>query len=82
MRKDEISSKADKDEDEEEGELTTTTTRKRLSKDACYDGSKDQQPGMIIEAIKPKRQRMESLNFEEKISKALGDPRRSRTGNV
>ena len=51
MRKDEISSKAAKDEDEEEGELTTTKKRIIIKEAACYDGSKEQQPGMIIEAI-------------------------------
>ena len=78
MRKDEISSKADKDEDEEEGELKTTTTRKRLIKDACYDGSKEQQPGMIIEAIKPKRQRMEFLEFRRENLEGVGRPRGDR----
>ena len=75
MRKDEISSKAAKDEDEEEGELTTTTTRKRRIKDARYDGSKEQQPGMIIEAIKPKRQRMEFLEFRRENLEGVGRPR-------
>ena len=76
MRKDEISSKAAKDEDEEEGELTTTTTRR--IKDARYDGSKEQQPGMIIEAIKPKRQRMEFLEFRRENLEGVGRPRGDR----
>ena len=79
MRKDEISSKADKDEDEEEGELKTTTTRKRLIKDAFHDGSiKEQQNPTVIEAIKPKRQRMEFLEFRRENLEGVGRPRGDR----
>ncbi len=79
MRKDEISSKADKEEDEEEGELKTTTTRKRrILKDAFYDGSKEQQNPMIIEAIKPKRQRMEFLEFRRENFEGVGRPQGDR----
>ena len=78
MRKDEISSKAAKDEDEEEGELTTTKKRIIIKEAACYDGSKEQQPGMIIEAIKPKRQRMEFLEFRRENLEGVGRPRGDR----
>lgn len=78
MRKDEISSKANKDEDEEEGELTTTKKRIIIKEAACYDGSKEQQPGMIIEAIKPKRQRMEFLEFRRENLEGVGRPRGDR----
>ena len=78
MRKDEISSKAAKDEDEEEGELTTTKKRIIIKEAACYDGSKEKHPGMIIEAIKPKRQRMEFLEFRRENLEGVGRPRGDR----
>ena len=48
------------------------------SKTPCYDGSKEQQPGMIIEAIKPKRQRMEFLEFRRENLEGVGRPRGDR----